>query len=133
MTSPTAPRTASAPEQIHALFKEALEAADLDGMLALYEPNAAIVNNDGSTQVGLDAIRAMLQPFIGLKARIDFHSIVVHQAGEIALVHAKWSGVGTSPEGPVEFAGTTSEVLRRQPDGRWLYLVDDPGFGVTAP
>lgn len=27
---------------------------------------------------------------------------------------------------PLSMSGKTSEVLRRQPDGRWLYIIDHP-------
>jgi hypothetical protein len=41
-------------------------------------------------------------------------------------------GHRTTPEGPIELGGLTSEVVRRQPDGSWKYFID-PGIGVTAP
>jgi len=34
---------------------------------------------------------------------------------------------GLLPDGEL-LATTTTEVARRQPDGRWLYVVDDPFF-----
>lgn len=133
MTSPTQRRGASTPQEMHAIFKELLEARDLDGLLTLYEPEAAMVNGPGQVAVGLPAIRDSLAPFVGMEAKITFQPAEVAQSGDIALVHAKWTGTGKTPEGPIEMAGVTSEVLRRQPDGRWLYLVDDPGVGATAP
>jgi ketosteroid isomerase-like protein len=45
---------------------------------------------------------------------------------------AKWTLNGTSPEGgPVEIAGQTSDVLRRQSDGNWLIVIDNP-FGAQS-
>ena len=35
---------------------------------------------------------------------------------------------GLLPGGAV-LSTTTTEVARRQPDGRWLYVIDDPFFG----
>jgi ketosteroid isomerase-like protein len=35
---------------------------------------------------------------------------------------------GVTPDGS-PLVTTTTEILRRQPDGRWLHVVDDPFFG----
>jgi ketosteroid isomerase-like protein len=42
-------------------------------------------------------------------------------AGDIALTHSRWSMTTPSPMG-----GRAVEVARRQPDGTWLYVIDDP-------
>jgi ketosteroid isomerase-like protein len=34
---------ASTPEQVHRLFEEAFNAGDLDGLMELYEPDAALI------------------------------------------------------------------------------------------
>ena len=42
--------------------------------------------------------------------------------GDIALLRADWAVLG---EGDAVMAqGSTAEVVRRQADGRWLYLID---------
>ena len=49
------------------------------------------------------------------------------QAGDIALLCAQWHLTGTGPDGQsVVLNGKTAEVVQRQPDGRWLYLIDNP-------
>jgi ketosteroid isomerase-like protein len=55
------------------------------------------------------------------------------EAGDVALVVNRWSLRGTEPDGaPVEMRGSSADVLRRQADGTWLVLVDDP-WGGAAP
>ncbi|MCX6621453.1 MAG: DUF4440 domain-containing protein, partial [Acidobacteria bacterium] len=45
----------------------------------------------------------------------------------IALLGGKWRLNGTGPDGnPMEMSGANSEIARRQPDGRWLFLIDNP-------
>ena len=40
----------------------------------------------------------------------------------------RWSIQGADANGaPVELAGTTVEVVRRQADGSWRYAIDVPG------
>ena len=47
--------------------------------------------------------------------------------GDIALLRAEVHLVGTAPDGiRVEINNHTAEVVRRQPDGSWLYTIDHP-------
>jgi ketosteroid isomerase-like protein len=45
---------ASTPEQIHRLFEEAFNAGDLDGLMELYEPDAALIAQPGSLANGIE-------------------------------------------------------------------------------
>lgn len=130
MTSPTAQKAARTPQEMHGVFKQYLEAEDLDGIMSLYEEGATMVTATGPV-TGLGAVRENLAPFIALKAKIDFQPAVVAQSGDIALVHAAWTGTGTGPDGEVAFSGITSEVVRKQADGSWKYVIDNPGMGVS--
>ncbi len=52
------------------------------------------------------------------------------ESGDTALVHSKWTTVGTDADGNrVDFAGQGTEVVRRQADGTWLFIIDNP-FGA---
>ncbi|HAF12136.1 MAG TPA: hypothetical protein DCK99_00285 [Blastocatellia bacterium] len=43
-----------------------------------------------------------------------------------------WTLTGTDPSGgAVEMAGQTSDVVRRQPEGTWLLVIDIP-YGAEA-
>jgi ketosteroid isomerase-like protein len=47
--------------------------------------------------------------------------------GEIALLFSDWTLSATDPDGhAIEMAGRTSDVARRQSDGSWLFVIDDP-------
>jgi ketosteroid isomerase-like protein len=44
----------------------------------------------------------------------------------------RWQLEGTGPDGsPIRLDGTSSDVLRRRPDGSWGVLIDDP-WGAAA-
>jgi ketosteroid isomerase-like protein len=48
-------------------------------------------------------------------------------AGDLALMISDWSLTGKGPEGqPVQMAGRASDVLRRQRDGTWRAVIDNP-------
>jgi uncharacterized protein (TIGR02246 family) len=117
---------ASTPEQIHRLFEEAFNAGDLDGLMELYEPDAALIAQPGSLANGIEQARAALQGFLALKGRITLDTKLVVTVGDLAYLSNTWSLSGTGPDGtPVTLGATTAEVARRQADGTWRYVIDN--------
>jgi uncharacterized protein (TIGR02246 family) len=117
---------ATTPEQIHRLFEEAFNAGDLDGLMELYEPDAALIAQPGSVAHGSEEARAALQGFLALKGRIRLDTKLVVTVGELAYLSNSWSLRGTGPDGnPVVLGATTAEVARRQTDGSWRYVIDN--------
>ena len=118
---------ATEPEQIHRLFEDAFNAADLDGLMMLYEPDATLVPQPGVVVEGLDGIRESLQWFLDRKGRITLDTKLVLTVGDVAYMANRWSLTGgTMPDGsPAELGAATAEVARRQPDGTWLYVIDN--------
>jgi uncharacterized protein (TIGR02246 family) len=106
---------------------EAINKGELEPALSLYEPGAAFVVQPGKIVHGTDAIRAALEGFISLKPSIKGEVPQLAEAGDIALYCSRWTLIGTSPDGKrVEMNGISSDVLRRQTDGRWLVAIDNP-------
>jgi uncharacterized protein (TIGR02246 family) len=107
-----------------------LAEGDLEGALALYEPEATFAPQPGRQVTGVDAIRAALAQFIALKPTMTGSIEKVMEADGVALVVNRWSLSGSAPDGaPVEMTGVSSDVMRRQDDGSWRILVDDPWGG----
>ena len=106
---------------------EAINQGDVDKALGLYEPEAVFITQPGIVARGKDAIRTALEGFISLKPSLKGESTELVEAGDVALYCSKWTLVGTSPDGKrVEMGGISSDVLRKQTDGRWLIIVDNP-------
>ena len=121
--------TARSPEEIHGAFTQAFNAGDLDALMALYEPEASIAPAPGEVVTGHAAIRSALAGFLVLKGQMTITTLRIVAADDVALLHGCWILSGTDPDGnAVELAGRNSEVARRQPDGRWLFAIDNP-FG----
>ena len=117
---------ATAPEQIHQLFESAFNAADIDGLMELYESNAALIAQPGSVDHGSEQVRVALQGFLALKGRITLNTRLVFTVGDLAYLSNTWSLNGTGPDGnPVALGATTAEVARRQADGTWRYVIDN--------
>ena len=120
----------SRPEEIHSRFATAFNSGNVDEIMALYEPEATLVPQPGQVAQGRDAIRHALLQFVALKGTMQVKSVyIVHGLG-VALTRGQWKLTGTGPDGkPVEMTGQSVEVLRQQPNGEWLLIVDHP-FGA---
>jgi uncharacterized protein (TIGR02246 family) len=118
------------PEDAHRMFAEAFNAGKLDALVELYEPEAHLISQQQQVQVGHDAIRNTLKEFLALRGKIDMDTYYAFEAGDTALLRSHWSVVGTGPDGKVlEMEGNGVEVLRRQSDGTWRFIIDHP-FGA---
>jgi uncharacterized protein (TIGR02246 family) len=121
--------SAPSPEAIHRAFTTAFNAGDIAALLALFEPDASIAPAPGEVVTGLDAIREALSGFLALKGQMSIETLRVIPSGDVALLHGMWLLTGTGPDGsPLELAGRNTEVVRRQADGSWRFVVDNP-FG----
>jgi uncharacterized protein (TIGR02246 family) len=115
------------PEAVIQRFSRLLADGDIDGIMELYEPDAAFAPQPGETAAGRQQIREALAGFLAVRPRMEGTIEKVLEAGDTALVANRWRLTGTAPDGsPVEMAGTSADVLRRRPDGSWAILIDDP-------
>jgi uncharacterized protein (TIGR02246 family) len=115
---------------MHAAFKARLNAGDLEGLVALYEPNSKLVPQPGQEVQGREAVRAALQGFLAIKPRMEMTTRYVLEAGDTAVLSGQWKLTGRGADGmAVVLTGKSVEVLRRQPDGTWLFVLDHP-FGA---
>jgi len=124
---------ATTARHVHELFVERFNAQDADGIIELYEPNAVILPPDAPEVVaGHTAIRAVLDGFLALNGKMDNTIVRVIERQDIAILYSRWTVSGTGPDGtPVTVGGTTSDVVRRQSDGRWLFAIDNPLGGAA--
>jgi enoyl-CoA hydratase len=130
--------TTSDPENLHRLFAERANAGDIDGLLALYEDGAAFVGPDGVNATGIAAIRERLESLLALSPHITPISSETVLAGETALIWNRWRMTfgndheQTADTGQAGFEGTSTEVARRQADGGWRYLIDNPSAAAAT-
>jgi uncharacterized protein (TIGR02246 family) len=115
-------------EECDRLFAEHLNAGDLDGLIALYETTGSLVQQDGSVASGHVALREALGGFLAMQPKIRMNVVQVVKSGdELAVLYNDWSTAVVGPDGQaMQMAGKAIEVVRRQPDGTWLFAVDAP-------
>jgi ketosteroid isomerase-like protein len=118
MTRSTAHEPAAQPEDLSRFFLERANAGDVEGLVALYQPDAVLAFPPGQITVGRTAIREVYATL--LAARPAFTSRGQQPAlrnGDLALTSTRLPG-----------GGATMEVARRQPDGSWLWVLDQPSI-----
>ena len=123
---------AESPAQMNGIFAAAFNSGAVENLLALYEPQAVLITQAGESLIGLEAIKSELQNLLKLGGEMTSENQYAFQMENIALLRAKFVLKTTTPKGdPLEITGNTSEVVRQQSDGRWLYIIDHP-FGANA-
>ncbi|BFM15530.1 hypothetical protein R50073_17130 [Maricurvus nonylphenolicus] len=109
------------PAEIHRLFIISLLKQDIDGALSLYHMDAHFVSGPGTTTVsGHEAVREQLEVFATIAGDMKLVERTMTVAGDIAQVKMQWKRASTGE------AFTALDVLQRQDDGRWLFLIDNP-------
>ena len=89
-------------------------------MVALYEPDAALACGDGRIAVGADAIRKFYTDLLATGRTFDLgEQRPAMLCANLALTSTRL------PNGIV-----TAEVARKQSDGTWLLVIDQPSISV---
>ncbi len=115
------------PAAIQQEFVQAFNAGNIDGLIGLYETDASFVAEPGKVVTGTAAIREVLGGFLAMKGTLALNKQTVVSAGDVVLLHGEWTLRGTDPEGKAfDMPMRSAEVVRRQPDGTWRYIIDNP-------
>ncbi len=115
------------PTQVLETIVEGINSGNLDTLMPLYESEAAFATQPGSLAHGSPGVRDALAGFISMKGKLDLEVTRVLEVGDLALVTGTWTFDGTGPDGePVRLAASNADVLRRQADGTWRFVIDNP-------
>jgi uncharacterized protein (TIGR02246 family) len=121
---------ATSPEEIHAMLSAAFRAGDLEAFLELYEPDATlIVPPEGRQVTGREEIRVAVEPIIAQRPHFSGEIERKLEADGIALTCVRWRVPGQGDDG-VDLEGWGAVVSRRQGDGAWRILLDNPMNGA---
>jgi ketosteroid isomerase-like protein len=90
----------------------------VEGLVALYEPGAVLAVSPEQVATGHEEIRAVYAELLaGRPVLISAGQQPVTRNGDLALTSTRLSG-----------GGATVEVARRQPDGSWRWVIDQPAL-----
>jgi uncharacterized protein (TIGR02246 family) len=110
---------AERPEDLTRLFVERANAGDAEGIAALYEEEAVMAYPPGSVTVGRQAIRGLWEKVLERAPHFEEESpLPTLISGDVALTST------IAKDG----AGARAQVVRRQSDGTWQRLLDQPEF-----
>ena len=107
-------RLAAEPDDLERLFVERVNAGDVDGLVALFEPHAVMAYAAGSVATGSESIRRVLDDFVrsGVQLTLGRQQPIL-RVGDIALTSTR-----------LDDGDVTAEIARRQPDGSWRWVID---------
>jgi ketosteroid isomerase-like protein len=118
----TTTETATSPTHLMSLFAQRAATGDVDGLMALYEPEAVFEPQLGTVLRSGQAIRAALTAFAAMRPTIEYTTAAdCAIVGDIALVANTWTVTGRLPDGGtaklwllVPLAGRGRTVVRRR-------------------
>jgi uncharacterized protein (TIGR02246 family) len=124
---------ANSPTALSASFAAAMRTGDLESAVALWHPDAAIIQPDGRLVSGREAVAAALKALIDNGVTLTIEIAAVYDAGETAL------GIGTltmrasngGGDGDFEHSSEALVIYRRDDDGGWRIALDAP-WGLPA-
>ncbi len=109
---------ATDPNDLGKFFVDRANAGDVEGLVALYEPGAVLAFPEGTIATGHAEIRAVYEDFLSSSPELTpGRQRPPLMSGDLAL---------TATELPT--GAVTVEIAHRQPDGYWLWAVDQPNF-----
>lgn len=108
---------AAQPEDLGRFFIERANAGDVDGLVALYESDAVLAFPPGQVTTGSQAIRQVFEQMVAGKPTLGGEPQPTLRNGDLALTSMRLPG-----------GGVTVEVARRQQDGTWLWVIDQPNI-----
>jgi ketosteroid isomerase-like protein len=115
------------PERVLESIVAGINSGDLDSLMPLYESEAAFATQPGSLAHGPSGVSEALSGFISMNGTLALEVTRVLEVDDLALVVGLWSFEGTGPDGePVRLAASNADVLRRQADGTWRFVIDNP-------
>ena len=123
----TTPVSTETPEQVLEAVVEGINTGNFEMLMELYEPAAAFATQPGKPRSRVRRYPEALGGFVAMNGKLDLEVSRILEVGDLALVVGSWSFTGTGPHGePVKLAARNADVLRRQADGSWRFVIDNP-------
>lgn len=111
-----------------AAMTDAFQRGDIGRVMASYEPEATVVFNPEAPVADRTALTEMFEGMAAANPQFTYyagHEVTVQ--GNLAMHISPWTMTATTPEGqPFSQSGLSVAVLRKQANGEWLMVIDNP-------
>jgi len=106
----------------------AFQKKEIEDVMATYESGAAVMFEPGQKISDPAMLRQLFEGAFQLNPEFDYpqgHEVYISH--DIALHIAPWIMTAKTPDGKsIQQSGLSVAVLRKQADGRWLLVLDNP-------
>ncbi len=116
---------ATSPEHAVELLDRAFAQGDLHAVLSFYEDAAVVITEPGKVARGAEELRSFFARAMQSGSSAKQLQTQVIEADGVALFVSRWV---LQVKGAADRTFTATTVFRKQPDGGWKALIDNP-FG----
>lgn len=114
------------PEDVIPSLVERFNSGDINNQMALYEPGAVFVADDGRLVTDREEISAIIGHDIALGLSLKTNVRHIFATEDVAQIILDWFIEGTGPDGQqVRLGGNACDIVRRGADGFWRYIIDN--------
>ncbi|MFC4218942.1 YybH family protein [Flagellimonas marina] len=113
--------------QVITKMTAAFHKKDIDGIMSTYEPSAVVVFEPENPISNKKELKEMFMEAFVINPKFTYSGHEVFVTGDSAIHLAPWTMLGMAPDGTkIEQSGLSIAVLRKQEDGSWLMIFDNP-------
>lgn len=117
------------------VMTDSFQSGDIAGVMNTYESPATVVFEPDAPVSDAAQLEQMFSGMASVNPEFVYaagHEVIVN--GDIAVHIAPWSMTGKTPDGQdIAQSGLSVAVLRRQVDGSWKMVIDNPHGGRLLP
>jgi uncharacterized protein (TIGR02246 family) len=112
---------------VHPIYVKAFNSGDIEATVVCYEPGGCFVAKSGRVARGTAELREVYSITFENKPTIKVDIGKIIPAGEdLALIIGEWTSKSQTSAGEKVWSGTFTDIVRRQSDGTWKLVLDNP-------
>jgi len=116
------------PDEADEYFMNCIREGNLKNAMSCFDQEAVYMDKDGNAIRGLDNIEKVMANLCKMKPDIKIYKHKNIPVGNDLIYRLdKWTLTATDPQGnPIKMQGASAHIMRKNADGVWLWLVDNP-------
>jgi ketosteroid isomerase-like protein len=107
---------------------DCIREGNLKNAMTCFDPEGVYMDKDGNAISGLANIEKVVANLCKMKPDIKIYKHKNSPVGKDLIYRLdKWTMTATDPQGnPIKMQGASAHIMRKNTDGVWLWLVDNP-------